>query len=315
MGDRDRPPAVRALRRPAAARRGRARDRHQPGADPRRRADRQPRLALHRRRARRSSRASTTQGRTVVMITHEADVAAHAKRVIRLGRRARSSSDERTGVAAAVDLIGARDAARSRSAGVAANKLRSGLTILGMTIGVASVIVLIAVGNGSSKAVQSQIERSAPTCCSCRRGGARGGRGARRRRSEHRRSTEADAEALENPIKAPDVKSASPVVNASGTTLVDGSARATNPRRSSAPRPPTPRRTTTRSPTGACSPTRRRHAAQPRGGDRPDSRRRNCSAAQTPSARRCKVDGTQLPSRRRDRGQGLQRHPATRTTS
>ena len=34
--------------------------------------------------------------------------------------------------------------------GLAANKLRSGLTILGMTIGVASVIVLIAVGNGSS---------------------------------------------------------------------------------------------------------------------------------------------------------------------
>ena len=40
--------------------------------------------------------------------------------------------------------------------GVSANKLRSGLTILGMTIGVASVIVLIAVGNGSSKAIQSR---------------------------------------------------------------------------------------------------------------------------------------------------------------
>ena len=42
--------------------------------------------------------------------------------------------------------------------GITANKLRSGLTILGMTIGVASVIVLIAVGNGSSKAVQSRIQ-------------------------------------------------------------------------------------------------------------------------------------------------------------
>ena len=42
--------------------------------------------------------------------------------------------------------------------GIATNKLRSGLTILGMTIGVASVIVLIAVGNGSSKAVQSRIQ-------------------------------------------------------------------------------------------------------------------------------------------------------------
>ena len=42
--------------------------------------------------------------------------------------------------------------------GIFANKLRSGLTIVGLTIGVASVIVLIAGGNGSSKAVQASIE-------------------------------------------------------------------------------------------------------------------------------------------------------------
>lgn len=41
---------------------------------------------------------------------------------------------------------------------LAANKLRSGLTILGLTIGVGSVIVLVAVGTGSSAAVQSQID-------------------------------------------------------------------------------------------------------------------------------------------------------------
>jgi len=39
-------------------------------------------------------------------------------------------------------------------AGLIANKLRSGLTILGLMIGVGSVIVLIAVGTGSSDAVQ-----------------------------------------------------------------------------------------------------------------------------------------------------------------
>ena len=42
-------------------------------------------------------------------------------------------------------------------AGVGANKLRSGLTILGMTIGVAAVIILVAVGNGSKLAVQERI--------------------------------------------------------------------------------------------------------------------------------------------------------------
>ena len=59
--------------------------------------------------------------------------------------------------------------------GIFANKLRSGLTILGMTIGVASVIVLIAVGNGSSKAVAGEHR------------GARHERAARRARFQLRR--------------------------------------------------------------------------------------------------------------------------------
>ena len=43
-------------------------------------------------------------------------------------------------------------------AGLSANKLRSGLTILGLMIGVGSVIVLIAVGTGSSTAIENQID-------------------------------------------------------------------------------------------------------------------------------------------------------------
>jgi putative ABC transport system permease protein len=46
---------------------------------------------------------------------------------------------------------------RTALGGLGANKLRSGLTILGLTIGVGSVIVLIAVGRGSGSAVQSEI--------------------------------------------------------------------------------------------------------------------------------------------------------------
>jgi putative ABC transport system permease protein len=42
--------------------------------------------------------------------------------------------------------------------GLLANKLRSGLTILGLMIGVGSVIVLISVGTGSSHAVEQQID-------------------------------------------------------------------------------------------------------------------------------------------------------------
>ena len=41
--------------------------------------------------------------------------------------------------------------------GLRGNKLRSSLTVLGILIGVGAVIILVAVGNGSSAAVQSQI--------------------------------------------------------------------------------------------------------------------------------------------------------------
>jgi putative ABC transport system permease protein len=106
--------------------------------------------------------------------------------------------------------------------GIAANKLRSGLTILGMTIGVASVIVLIAVGNGSSKAVQSSINSLGTNVLVVMgSGGFRGG--ARASSTTTVSLTKADAEALQNKSLAPDVKSASPVVDASSVKLVYGS--------------------------------------------------------------------------------------------
>ncbi len=107
--------------------------------------------------------------------------------------------------------------------GITANKLRSGLTILGMTIGVASVIVLIAVGNGSSKAVQSRIQSLGTNVLIVMPsgGGFRGG--ARASTAGSVSLTKQDAQALQNPSLAPDVKTASPVVNASAVKLVDGS--------------------------------------------------------------------------------------------
>ena len=41
---------------------------------------------------------------------------------------------------------------------LAANKLRSALTMLGIIIGVASVVALIALGNGATAAITAQIE-------------------------------------------------------------------------------------------------------------------------------------------------------------
>ncbi|MGH2854338.1 MAG: ABC transporter permease [Solirubrobacteraceae bacterium] len=105
--------------------------------------------------------------------------------------------------------------------GLAANKLRSGLTVLGMTIGVASVIILIAVGNGSSKAVQSSIDSLGTNVLVVQgSGGFRGG--ARASAATSVSLTKADAAALQSKSLAPDVKSASPVVDAPDVKLVFG---------------------------------------------------------------------------------------------
>ena len=98
-------------------------------------------------------------------------------------------------------MIG-RETLRIAWSGITANKLRSGLTILGMTIGVASVIVLIAVGNGSSKAVQSRIQSLGTNVLVVQgSGGFRGG--ARASTAASVSLTKQDAEALQNPSLAP----------------------------------------------------------------------------------------------------------------
>ena len=94
-------------------------------------------------------------------------------------------------------MIG-RETLRIAWGGIAANKLRSGLTILGMTIGVASVIVLIAVGNGSSKAVKSQIQSlGTNVLIVMSSGGLRGGASASSAATVS--LTKQDAEALQDP--------------------------------------------------------------------------------------------------------------------
>ena len=50
------------------------------------------------------------------------------------------------------------EALRLAVQGLLANRLRSGLTMLGILIGVGAVILLVAVGNGASVAVQNQVQ-------------------------------------------------------------------------------------------------------------------------------------------------------------
>ena len=102
-------------------------------------------------------------------------------------------------------------------AGLTANKLRTGLTVLGLMIGVGSVIVLIAVGTGSSSAVESDINSLGSNLLTVTASSSLGGLGASSSSSSG--LTLAEADALDDHFEAPDVKSVSPVVDASDVTL------------------------------------------------------------------------------------------------
>jgi putative ABC transport system permease protein len=102
--------------------------------------------------------------------------------------------------------------------GLTTNKLRSGLTTLGITIGVGAVILLVAVGSGASAAVERNIAglgTNVLTVTPLRAGGANGA-------ATTRPLTVQDASALVDPLGAPDIAAASPVVSASVTAVYGG---------------------------------------------------------------------------------------------
>ncbi|MFD8756297.1 ABC transporter permease [Kitasatospora sp. NPDC059577] len=101
--------------------------------------------------------------------------------------------------------------------GLAANKVRSALTMLGVLIGVASVILLLAVGNGSSVAVKDSITSLGTNSLTVSSGSAAGGA---RAASSVKKLTVADAKALASDAGASAaIKSVAPVVTTSGTAL------------------------------------------------------------------------------------------------
>jgi putative ABC transport system permease protein len=102
--------------------------------------------------------------------------------------------------------------------GVGANKLRSGLTMLGILIGVGAVILLVAVGNGSAKAVEDSLQALGTNTLT-----VQGGR-ANNARTGY--STDLTLEVAEALKAAPDVKSVSPIVQSSQTLTYESTEHA-----------------------------------------------------------------------------------------
>ncbi len=102
--------------------------------------------------------------------------------------------------------------------GVLANKLRSLLTVLGVLIGVGAVIILVAVGTGSSAAVQARIDQlGTNTITVLNRGSFGRGPSTTATQTQPAQLTLADVQAIGNTAQAPDVLSVSPVISTSVT--------------------------------------------------------------------------------------------------
>lgn len=117
--------------------------------------------------------ALNRQGHTVIVVTHDAEVAEYAGRVIRISD-GRIVSDERSRLCGASnprqepkhasarsrwaersDQL--REAFRMSVQAILAHKMRSCLTMLGIVIGIASVVSVVALGKGSQEKIIAEI--------------------------------------------------------------------------------------------------------------------------------------------------------------
>ncbi|MPT49562.1 MULTISPECIES: ABC transporter permease [Delftia] len=121
-------------------------------------------------------------GHTIILITHDRTVAAQARRVIEISDGRITSDSRRDDAANAVNAANAAnagaaalpltpqrcsagapwlaelfEAARSAWRGMRMNRVRTSLTLLGIVIGVASVIVMLAIGEGARRKVVEQM--------------------------------------------------------------------------------------------------------------------------------------------------------------
>ena len=117
------------------------------------------------------------QGKTIVIVTHESEIAAHAKRIIQM-RDGQVISDKTVSVEENVvvslpqDLIKSilskssttvkggiefLDYMRQAVSAMFSHKMRAFLSILGILIGVAAVIAMLAVGQGAKESIEKQL--------------------------------------------------------------------------------------------------------------------------------------------------------------
>lgn len=132
------------------------------------------------------------EGKTIVMVTHEKEIADYAGRVITMRDGVIISDEQRTGsvpVSSAERLAGFEIHGSAKVSlwqdgrfigfmaqafqAILANKMRSFLSVLGIFVGVASVIAMMALGEGAKAAMQEQLKSMGSNMLSIRGGSAK----------------------------------------------------------------------------------------------------------------------------------------------
>ena len=108
------------------------------------------------------------------------------------------------------------DCFQTALASLRANKLRTGLTTLGIIIGVAAVIAMVGVGKGAEKRIEEAIQGLGENVLLVRNGTSVSG-GVRGGANSKVSLTEADAAAIE--AQAPSVAIAAPTVRSTGQVI------------------------------------------------------------------------------------------------
>jgi len=112
-----------------------------------------------------------SEGHTIILVTHDSDIAAYANRRVRIAD-GRITSDETVKDPSADQPAKLPEPVRDAKAGAAVlgealkmalrslvhNRMRTALTMLGIIIGVASVVALMAIGNGAKQEVLDRIQ-------------------------------------------------------------------------------------------------------------------------------------------------------------
>jgi macrolide transport system ATP-binding/permease protein len=123
------------------------------------------------------------QGHTIILVTHDSDIAAYAHRIIRI-TDGRITSDEQRQKGEADNQTQPGETGKGAKPGVAVlgeslkmalrslmrNRLRTALTMLGIIIGVASVVALMAIGNGAKQDVLDRIQAMGANLLTIERG-------------------------------------------------------------------------------------------------------------------------------------------------